>query len=168
MRRRIGAATVPPNYHEDRVLSVDANKFTLGIPSDDAFALARVTQGTPVKFTSSLSQLAATRQFAPNGAATRGGTADALRPTRRRRRESRPPLRRGLTTDCTDNTDRKPIGSIRTTRVIRGRFPLLFDLPSSTMLRHAAQLTASRAHDTTWRSGGDAPPGSPRAGSRVH
>jgi hypothetical protein len=59
---------LPPNYHEDRVLSVDANKFTLGIPSDDAFALARVTQGTPVKFTSTLSQLAATRQFAPESA----------------------------------------------------------------------------------------------------
>jgi hypothetical protein len=56
---------LPPHMHEDRVLSVDANKFTLGIPSNDAFALAHIPQGTPVKFTPELGQLAVTRRFTP-------------------------------------------------------------------------------------------------------
>jgi hypothetical protein len=56
---------LPPGMHEDRVLSVDANKFTLGIPSADAFALARVPQGTPIKFSESLAALAALRRFTP-------------------------------------------------------------------------------------------------------
>jgi hypothetical protein len=59
---------LPPNMHEDRVLSVDANKFTLGIPSNDAFALAHIPQGTPIKFTPELSQLAVTRLFTPETA----------------------------------------------------------------------------------------------------
>jgi hypothetical protein len=59
---------LPPSMHEDRVLSVDANKFTLGIPSADAFALAHIPQGTPIKFTPELGRLAVTRRFTPETA----------------------------------------------------------------------------------------------------
>lgn len=59
---------LPPRMHEDRVLSVDSRKFTLGIPSADAFALARLPQGTPVKYSKSLLTLAATRRFTPETA----------------------------------------------------------------------------------------------------
>jgi hypothetical protein len=54
---------LPPGLREDRVLSVDANKFTLGIPANDAFALAHIPRGTPVEFTPTLGRLAATRRF---------------------------------------------------------------------------------------------------------
>lgn len=54
---------LPNALIEDRVLSVDGSKFTLGIPSNDAFALAHITQGLPVKFTPKLIELAPTRQF---------------------------------------------------------------------------------------------------------
>jgi hypothetical protein len=56
---------LPPQLHEDRILSVDSRKFTLGIPAKDAFALARLTPGTPVKYSKSLTTLAATRRFTP-------------------------------------------------------------------------------------------------------
>jgi hypothetical protein len=56
---------LPPQMHEDRVLSVDARKFTLGIPGADAFALARLPQGTPIKYSKSLTTLAAVRRFTP-------------------------------------------------------------------------------------------------------
>jgi hypothetical protein len=59
---------LPPNMHEDRVLSVDANKFTLGIPSNDAFALAHIPQGTAIKYTPELSRLAIVRRFTPETA----------------------------------------------------------------------------------------------------
>jgi hypothetical protein len=59
---------LPPEMHEDRVLSVDANKFTFGIPSADAFALARVPQGTPIKYSETLAALAALRRFTPEAA----------------------------------------------------------------------------------------------------
>ena len=36
---------LPPNMHESRVLSVDAKKFTLGIPANDAFALCTSRKG---------------------------------------------------------------------------------------------------------------------------
>jgi hypothetical protein len=59
---------LPPQMQEDRVLSVDARKFTLGIPAADAFALARLPQGTPVKYSKSLMTLAALRRFTPESA----------------------------------------------------------------------------------------------------
>ncbi|MGO9466347.1 MAG: hypothetical protein ACLQVF_19575 [Isosphaeraceae bacterium] len=59
---------LPPQMHEDRVLSVDARKFTFGIPAADAFALARLPQGTPVKYSKSLIMLAALRRFTPETA----------------------------------------------------------------------------------------------------
>lgn len=54
---------LPPNLHDDRVLSVDAQKFTLGIPSDDAFALVKVPQGTAVRFSPNLTALGIVRKF---------------------------------------------------------------------------------------------------------
>lgn len=54
---------LPPALREDRVMSVDGQKFTLGIPSDDAFAVARIPQGTAIRFSPPLSTLAAVRQF---------------------------------------------------------------------------------------------------------
>jgi len=59
---------LPPQMHEDRVLSVDSRRFTLGIPAADAFALARLPQGTPVKYSKSLTTLAAVRRFTPESA----------------------------------------------------------------------------------------------------
>jgi hypothetical protein len=59
---------LPPKMHEDRILSVDSRKFTLGIPSADAFALARMPPGTPVKYSKSLATLAALRRFTPETA----------------------------------------------------------------------------------------------------
>jgi hypothetical protein len=59
---------LPANMHEVRTLSVDASKFTFGIPSNDAFALAHIPQGTPVKYSPELTRLAATRQFTPETA----------------------------------------------------------------------------------------------------
>jgi hypothetical protein len=59
---------LPPGLHEDRVLSVDASKFTLGIPAHDAFALVRIPQGAPVEPTASLRTAAATKRFTPETA----------------------------------------------------------------------------------------------------
>jgi hypothetical protein len=59
---------LPPQMQEDRVLSVDARKFTFGIPAADAFALARLPQGTAVKYSKSLTTLAALRRFTPETA----------------------------------------------------------------------------------------------------
>ena len=52
------------------MLSVDANKFTLGIPSNDAFALARIPRGTAVELTPTLSRLAVTSRFTPESASS--------------------------------------------------------------------------------------------------
>lgn len=54
---------LPAGMHEDRVLSVDANRFTLGIPAIDAFALARIPQGTPVRFNQALATYGVVRRF---------------------------------------------------------------------------------------------------------
>jgi len=60
---------LPPHMHEDRVLSVDSQKFNfLGIPAADAFALARLPQGTPVKYSKSLMTVAALHRFTPESA----------------------------------------------------------------------------------------------------
>jgi hypothetical protein len=58
-----GLQKLPPAFREDRVLSVDGQKFTLGIPSNDAFALAKIPQGTALGFSEALKAVAATRQF---------------------------------------------------------------------------------------------------------
>lgn len=63
-----GLQKLPPSFREDRVLSVDGQKFTLGIPSPDAFALAKIPQGTPIGFSDTLKATAATRQFTPKAA----------------------------------------------------------------------------------------------------
>ena len=54
---------LPEAMREDRVMSVDGDKFTFGIPSEGAFALARIPQGTPVRYSSNLSSLAIARRF---------------------------------------------------------------------------------------------------------
>ncbi|SIN72799.1 hypothetical protein SAMN05444166_0474 [Singulisphaera sp. GP187] len=54
---------LPTSLREDRVMSVDGQKFTFGIPSDDAFAVARIPQGTPIRFSPPLSTLASVRHF---------------------------------------------------------------------------------------------------------
>ncbi|WP_406693786.1 hypothetical protein V5E97_22385 [Singulisphaera sp. Ch08] len=54
---------LPASLREDRVMSVDGQKFTFGIPSDAAFAVARIPQGTPIRFLPPLSTLAAVRHF---------------------------------------------------------------------------------------------------------
>jgi hypothetical protein len=59
---------LPQNLHEDRVLSVDSRKFTLGIPASDAFALIRIPQGTPVEPSARLRDAATQRRFTPEGA----------------------------------------------------------------------------------------------------
>ncbi len=42
---------LPPGYIEDRALHVDGSKFTLGIPSADAFAMENIPQGKPFAVT---------------------------------------------------------------------------------------------------------------------
>jgi hypothetical protein len=54
---------LPQGLREDRVMSVDGQKFLLGIPSNDAFAVARIPQGIPIRYSSNLSKLAAVRHF---------------------------------------------------------------------------------------------------------
>lgn len=56
---------LPEAFHEDRVMSVDGEKFTFGIPAADAFALARIPQGRAVRYTPKLTTLAAVRKFDP-------------------------------------------------------------------------------------------------------
>jgi hypothetical protein len=63
-----GLQKLPPSLREDRVLSVDGQKFTLGIPSNDAFALAKIPQGTALGFSEALKAVAATKQFTPQAA----------------------------------------------------------------------------------------------------
>jgi hypothetical protein len=54
---------LPPNLQEDRVLNVDADKFFLGIPAGDAFAMVRLPPGTRIRFVPSLRRLAAIHRF---------------------------------------------------------------------------------------------------------
>jgi hypothetical protein len=55
---------LPAGLREDRVMSVDGRKFgTFGVPGPDAFAVARIPQGTPVKFSAALSSLAVVKRF---------------------------------------------------------------------------------------------------------
>jgi hypothetical protein len=54
---------LPPNMQEARLLHVLKDRFTLGIPSPDAFALVRIPQGTSVPYTPQLQQVATTGSF---------------------------------------------------------------------------------------------------------
>ncbi len=55
---------LPPNMQEARLLHVLKERFTLGIPSPDAFALVRIPQGKAVPYTLPLQQLATASAFA--------------------------------------------------------------------------------------------------------
>jgi hypothetical protein len=59
---------LPSGAREDRALSVDAGKFTLGIPANDAFALARIPQGTPAAITPALRSFVTRKRFEPESA----------------------------------------------------------------------------------------------------
>jgi hypothetical protein len=54
---------LPANMREERLLSVKRDKFFLGVPAADAFALVRIPQGRAVAYNPGLQRLAATRQF---------------------------------------------------------------------------------------------------------
>ena len=54
---------LPPNMREDRVLNVKEDRFTFGIPAKDAFALVRIPQGTPFRFTNEMRASAGARRF---------------------------------------------------------------------------------------------------------
>jgi hypothetical protein len=54
---------LPPNLQEDRVFNVRRDRFTLGIPAADAFAVVKIPQGTPIAFTKNLKNLAGMRTF---------------------------------------------------------------------------------------------------------
>lgn len=54
---------LPPNMQEARLLHVLRDRFTLGIPSPDAFALVRIPQGTPLSYTPDLQQAATLSTF---------------------------------------------------------------------------------------------------------
>ena len=54
---------LPPNMQEARLLHVLKDRFTLGIPSPDAFALVRIPQGQAIPFTPDLQQAAAVASF---------------------------------------------------------------------------------------------------------
>ena len=54
---------LPENMREDRIMNVDADRFTLGIPAQDAFAVVRIPQGKPFGFTDEMRALAGARRF---------------------------------------------------------------------------------------------------------
>jgi hypothetical protein len=54
---------LPANTREDRVLNVKKDRFTFGIPSKDAFALVRIPQGIPFKFTDEMRASAGARKL---------------------------------------------------------------------------------------------------------
>lgn len=51
---------------EDRVINVKGDRFTLGIPAADAFAVVRIPQGTAVPFTDELKRLATLKSYDAN------------------------------------------------------------------------------------------------------
>lgn len=60
---------LPRNFVEDRVMSVNAQKFNfLGVPAWDAIAMARIPQGTPVPIPLGIAGLAEARAFTRDGA----------------------------------------------------------------------------------------------------
>jgi hypothetical protein len=71
---------LPPSMREARFLSVKRDRFFLGIPSSDAFALMRIPQGTPITYTPQLQGLASVKNFTRESvlsleSALRGATA---------------------------------------------------------------------------------------------
>jgi hypothetical protein len=54
---------LPPNMHEARLLHVLRDRFTVGIPSPDAFALVRIPQGRAIPYTPDLQQAATAGSF---------------------------------------------------------------------------------------------------------
>ena len=56
--------SLPPNYQEDRVLDVDADKFFLGLPREGAFAQVRLARGTPIPLTDRLKKSISPRRYA--------------------------------------------------------------------------------------------------------
>jgi hypothetical protein len=54
---------LPPHMREKRIMNVKGDRFTLGIPAPDAFAVVRIPQGTPVAVTERLRASAGRRSF---------------------------------------------------------------------------------------------------------
>ncbi|MFO0844399.1 MAG: hypothetical protein U0797_18715 [Gemmataceae bacterium] len=54
---------IPEGTREARYLSVKRDKFVLGLPTPEAFALVRTPQGTPIKWTPELEKLAGTKEL---------------------------------------------------------------------------------------------------------
>ncbi|MBN2474494.1 MAG: pyruvate kinase [Pirellulales bacterium] len=54
---------LPPNAREDRILHVDGDRLTFGIPSDEAFAAVRIPRGTPHRFTEQMRRHAGRVRF---------------------------------------------------------------------------------------------------------
>ena len=54
---------LPENMREARMLSVDRNKFVLGIPSADAFALWRIPQGKAIVYSAEMKKVAAIKEL---------------------------------------------------------------------------------------------------------
>lgn len=54
---------LPANFQEDRVMSVHADRFFLGLPQKGAIAQVKMAEGTPIPFTSGLKVVAANRRF---------------------------------------------------------------------------------------------------------
>lgn len=54
---------LPENMREERLMNVRADRFTLGIPAKDAFAVVQIPQGTPFPFTDELRAHAGARRF---------------------------------------------------------------------------------------------------------
>ena len=59
---------LPPAMHEDRVFHVDAEQFFFGIPKSEAFAVAKIPQGTPANPSAELKSLVALRPYTPGAA----------------------------------------------------------------------------------------------------
>ncbi|TWT64687.1 pyruvate kinase [Allorhodopirellula solitaria] len=58
------AQLLPPNMHEDRVMDVDADKFSVfGIPAKDAFASVELPQGRPFEMQESMQRIAVERTY---------------------------------------------------------------------------------------------------------
>ena len=54
---------LPPNLLEDRILNVKGDRFTLGIPADDAFGQVRIAQGTACRFSNEARKYAGRTTF---------------------------------------------------------------------------------------------------------
>lgn len=59
---------LPASFQEDRVMSVDADRFFLGMPQKHALAQVGIAQGTPIEFSPTLRAAASHRRFTPETA----------------------------------------------------------------------------------------------------